>query len=62
MEKAKIYDVVRKGVLAKVLFYLSLIPRLVRLYRSDDHAKNLIWHAKDRVKDGKLRHPADSPA
>ena len=35
---------------------------MVRLYRNDDHAKNLIWHAKDRLKDGKLRHPADSPA
>ena len=32
------------------------------LFRNYDHAKNLIWHEKGRIKDGKLRHVADAPA
>ena len=27
-----------------------------------EYAKNLTCHANDRIVDGKLRHPADSPA
>ncbi|XP_062074976.1 uncharacterized protein LOC133778967 [Humulus lupulus] len=33
-----------------------------RLFRNYNHAKNLIWHEEGRIKDGKLRHVADSPA
>ncbi|XP_062118756.1 uncharacterized protein LOC133832427 [Humulus lupulus] len=36
----------------------TTFTKLSALLRYDDHDKNLIWHAKD----GKLRHPADSPA
>ena len=60
--KKKNCDEVRVGVPSKVLWYLSPIPRLIRLYRNAEYAKNLTWHANDRIVDGKLRHPADSPA
>ena len=33
-----------------------------RLYRNPEHAKNLVWHANEKVKDGHLRHPANSPS
>ncbi|KAM6556335.1 hypothetical protein CsatB_003354 [Cannabis sativa] len=46
----------------KVTWYMPLIPRLKRLYRSAEHSENLIWHETKRVKDGKLRHPTDSQA
>ncbi|XP_052735518.1 uncharacterized protein LOC128197505 [Vigna angularis] len=31
------------------------------MYRNEQDAKNLRWHADERIRDGKLRHPADSP-
>ncbi|KAM6567351.1 hypothetical protein CsatA_026479 [Cannabis sativa] len=52
----------RKLIPQKVMWYMPLIPRLKRLYRSAEHSENLIWHETKRVKDGKLRHPADSQA
>ena len=45
-----------------MLWYLPPIPRFVRLFRNAKHAKNLAWHADERIKDGKLRHPADTLA
>ena len=52
----------RKGVPAKVLWYFPPIPRFQRMYKSSETANNLVWHAKERVRDDKLRHPADSPS
>ena len=52
----------RKGVPKKVLWYFPPIPRLKRLFQSPQTAQNLTWHANKRIRDGKLRHPADSPA
>ena len=46
---------------AKVLWYLPIIPRFKRLFANTKDAKLLRWHEKERKKDGKLRHPADSP-
>ena len=37
----------------------DLIPRLKRLFRNKEHARLLRWHAEERKKDGKLKHPAD---
>ena len=52
----------KKGKIpAKVLWYFPIIPRLRRLFRILEDAKNLTWYKDDRVKDGKLRHPADAP-
>ncbi|KAM6545767.1 hypothetical protein CsatB_026503 [Cannabis sativa] len=61
-QKKKNSDEVKVGIPAKVLWYLPPIPRLVRFFQNVDIFKNLTWHANDRVKDGMMRHPADSPA
>ena len=45
----------------KVLWYFPIIPRLKRMYSNKDTAKRLTWHEDERIKDNKLRHPADSP-
>ncbi|XP_063936159.1 uncharacterized protein LOC135147220 [Daucus carota subsp. sativus] len=47
---------------AKVMPYFPLIPRLQRLFMCKDFAKQMVWHAVERKKDGKLRHPADAKA
>ena len=52
----------KEGVPAKVLWYIPPIPRFNRLFSNPKHAKSLLWHDEERIKDGKLRHPADSPA
>lgn len=49
-------------VSAKVLRHFPLIPRLQRLFMCSKTASSLSWHDKDRVDDGKLRHPADGEA
>lgn len=53
---------VKVGVPAKVLWYFPPIPRFKRWFQSVQTAKALTWHANERQVDGKLRHPADSPA
>lgn len=45
----------------KVLWYFPIIPRFKRMFSTTENAEKLIWHAKDRIRDDKLRHPADSP-
>ncbi|XP_054776172.1 uncharacterized protein LOC129284668 [Prosopis cineraria] len=44
----------------KALWYFSIVPRFRWLYSSAEDAKNLTWHGDERIKDGKLRHPANS--
>ncbi|XP_062080344.1 uncharacterized protein LOC133785102 [Humulus lupulus] len=34
----------------------------IRLFRNPEHAESLRWHEDGRIKDEKLRHPANSPA
>ncbi|XP_010431509.1 PREDICTED: uncharacterized protein LOC104715835 [Camelina sativa] len=51
---------VKKGVPQKVLRYFPIIPRLKRMFRSEDMAKDLRWHYTNKSTDGKLRHPVDS--
>ncbi|XP_071741395.1 uncharacterized protein [Rutidosis leptorrhynchoides] len=55
-------DYKAKKVGAKVLHYFPLIPRLQRLFMSSKTAGSMRWHEESRTKDGRLRHPADSPA
>ncbi|XP_057434746.1 uncharacterized protein LOC130727587 [Lotus japonicus] len=43
----------------KVLRHFPLIPRLKRLFMCSKTANSLRWHAEERSRDGKLRHPAD---
>ncbi|KAL0560147.1 hypothetical protein IC582_000541 [Cucumis melo] len=52
----------RMQIPSKVIWYFPPIPRFKRLFRSIECAENLTWHASERIEDGKLRHPADSPA
>jgi hypothetical protein len=49
----------RKRVPTKVMWYAPIIPWLKRLFRNKEHVKLLRWHMEDRMKDDKLRHPAD---
>jgi len=49
----------KKGPPAKVLWYLSIVPRFKRLFANGDDAKDLTWHANDRNCDGMIRHPDD---
>ena len=46
----------------KVLRYFPLMLRLLRMYKSSRIAEDMLWHYRDRVKDGILRHPADAKA
>lgn len=47
---------------AKVMWYFPIIPRFKRLFKSPSTAELMTWHAKHRLQDGKMRHPADSPS
>jgi len=49
-------------VSAKILRYFPLIPRLQRLFMCAKTAELMRWHEEGRMKDGKLRHPADADA
>jgi hypothetical protein len=48
-----------KRLAAKVMWYFPIIPHLKCLFAIAKTTKLMRWHAKDRVNDGKLRHPAD---
>ncbi|XP_074356639.1 uncharacterized protein LOC141696392 [Apium graveolens] len=50
----------KSKVPAKVLRYFPLKPRLQRLFMCKDYSKLMTWHALERTKDGKLRHPTDA--
>ncbi|XP_071714366.1 uncharacterized protein [Rutidosis leptorrhynchoides] len=52
-------DYKAKKVGAKVLHYIPLIPRLQRLFMSPKTAGSMRWHEESRMKDGRLRYPAD---
>ena len=47
---------------AKVLRYFPLTPRLKRIYSYATTIKDMKWHHTDRLRDEKLRHPADGLA
>nr|GFA39715.1 hypothetical protein [Tanacetum cinerariifolium] len=59
--KLFLFDVTKNGPPVKMLWYLSIIPRLKKLYANPKDAKLLHWHAEERKTDGKIRHVADSP-
>jgi hypothetical protein len=47
---------------AKVLRYFPLIPRIQRLFSTSKTSDDMRWHDEARIKDGKLRHPANGDA
>ncbi|XP_074373709.1 uncharacterized protein LOC141714066 [Apium graveolens] len=52
----------RINVPTKVMWYFPIIPRFKRLFKSAFTAKLMTWHAEQRVEDGLMRHPVDSPS
>ncbi|KAL6570373.1 hypothetical protein OROMI_014887 [Orobanche minor] len=54
--------IAKNKIPSKVMRYFPLKPRLQRMYMSKDFSKLMTWHAVERNKDGKLRHPADGEA
>lgn len=61
-DSSKENETINVGEPAKAVRYFPLIPRLKRIYMSPKTAEHMRWQEKDRVKDGKLRHPADAIA
>ncbi|XP_074377002.1 uncharacterized protein LOC141718520 [Apium graveolens] len=53
---------VRVNVPAKVMWYFLIIPRFKRMFKSSYTAELMSWHSNNRSKDGKMRHPSDSPS
>ncbi|XP_074361097.1 uncharacterized protein LOC141701312 [Apium graveolens] len=49
----------KKLIPRKILRYFPLIPRLQRLYMSEQTAKCMTWHHDRVIVDGQLSHPAD---
>lgn len=47
---------------AKVLRYFPLIPRIQRLFSTEQTSGEMRWHEEGRTKDRLLRHPADGEA
>ncbi|GJW77926.1 putative transposon, En/Spm-like protein [Tanacetum coccineum] len=54
----KVYE----NILAKVMWYFLILPRLQRLLKIQSISEDLKWHATRRITDGVLGHPADSQA
>ena len=50
-----------EGPLAKVFWYLPIIPKFKQLFVIKENAKNLRLHANGRKFDNLLRHLVDSP-
>jgi hypothetical protein len=46
----------------KILRYFPLTPRLQRLYMTETTSSYMRWHKEELVRDGKMRHPANSEA
>ncbi|XP_027915007.1 uncharacterized protein LOC114174367 [Vigna unguiculata] len=51
-----------KKLLAKVLRYFPLIPRLKRMFMSSKTSKSMVWHTENNTNDGLMRHSKDSQA
>ncbi|XP_017239687.1 uncharacterized protein LOC108212475 [Daucus carota subsp. sativus] len=61
------WKVARDGIVrvnnpAKIMWYFPIIPRFRRMFKSESTAELLTWHASNRIQDGLMRHPADSPS
>lgn len=51
-----------KKIPVKVVRYFPLTSRLQRYFMSPKTASTMCWHDESRIKDGVLRHPADTEA
>ena len=52
----------KKCVPRKILWYFPLIPRLQTLYLRETTSSEMRWHKEGLSRDGRMRHPTDSPA
>ena len=55
-----IEEMEKHGPSMKVVWYLSIIPRMKRLFANPNDYKNLRWHVDERKCDGMYHHPVDS--
>ncbi|XP_074356763.1 uncharacterized protein LOC141696534 [Apium graveolens] len=53
---------IRINVPAKVMWYFPIIPRFKRMFKYPSTSELMTWHSKQRIEDGKMRHPDDSPS
>ena len=60
-EKGKKKKKKRSEIPIKVCWYLPIVPCLKRLFANPDTSKLMRWHTENHSKDGKMRHPTDSP-
>ncbi|XP_074356030.1 uncharacterized protein LOC141695703 [Apium graveolens] len=44
------------------MWYFPIIPRFKRKFKSSSTAELLTWHSNQRIHDGQMCHPADSPS
>jgi hypothetical protein len=44
------------------MYYLSITPKLQRLYTSKTIAKYMSWHAENKLAYGNISHPRDAEA
>ncbi|XP_004516953.1 uncharacterized protein [Cicer arietinum] len=51
-----------KDIPIKRMFYMSITPRLKRLYASTETAAQMRWHQHNISSSGSLRHPSDGEA
>lgn len=52
----------KKWVAVKSMFYLSIIPRLQRMFSSMHSASQMTWHHTNTISSGMMRHPCDGEA
>lgn len=52
----------QKRVAVKSMFYLSIIPRLKRMFASMHSASQMTWHHTNKKRPGTMRHPSDGEA
>ncbi|XP_073137536.1 uncharacterized protein [Henckelia pumila] len=58
----KVTSKFREGVPEKVLRYFPVIPRLKRMFKSEDMVEDMIWRSNHKSQDHMMRHPVDSVA
>jgi len=57
-----VVDRKKKRVAVKSMFYLSIIPRLKRLFASMHTAGHMTWHYYNKTNSEVMRHPCDGVA
>ena len=56
----KIQRLKKSGVAAKQMWYFSIVPIFIRMFKCFESAKNLCWHVIDGKINGIMRHLANT--